>query len=364
MNDKHMVEQSIQASGLPAQYYRDPAYLKRELEIHFVNGWASIGVAQSVPNAGDANPLSLAGHPLLVTRARDEQVRVFHNVCRHRGTQLITEACNRGNGLITCPYHAWSYKLDGKLAAAPKCGVDNASKEQLGLVPVRTAIWMDIIFVNLSGTAQPFDEFIRPLAERWARFDFSPLRLAMRETFPAECNWKVIAENYIDVLHLPPVHPQLGVQDITGYEHEFSFLSRDISGYLANMGDTVGGFSPGQIFPDGPPGYETSTDLIFVFPNTSIVIAPSWVQISILQPDGPTAATGEIIGYLLGDEAVANAGQDLTATLRELAIQDLDIMNRQQAGRGGDVSDQGYMVSHWDELQATLFRRISECYSD
>ena len=185
-----MNEQQIEASGLPAQYYRDPVYLEQELETHFVNGWAGIGVAQMVPKAGDSTPLDFAGHPLLVTRDREGEVRVFHNVCRHRGTQLITERCNRGNGLITCPYHAWSYRLDGKLTAAPNCYVDDAGKAKLCLVPVRMAVWMDIIFINLSGTAQAFEEFIQPLAERWASFDFSLLRLAMQEIFPAACNWQ------------------------------------------------------------------------------------------------------------------------------------------------------------------------------
>ena len=359
-----MTHEPIELSGLPAKYYRDPVYLEQEIQAHFVDGWPSIGAAQMVPNAGDVYPVNFAGHPLLVTRDRDSQVHVFHNVCRHRGTQLLTEPSNRGNGLITCPYHAWSYKLDGKLAAAPKCGVDSAGKEKLGLVPVRTAIWMDIIFVNLSGTAQPFDEFIQPLAERWAKFDFSLLHLAMHKQFPTACNWKIIAENLVDTLHVPSVHPQMGIQDVTSYEHELSFLSRDIIAYMAtNVGEALGGYLSYPTFPDGPPGFETGMDMMYIFPNTSVLFSSTFVQVSVLHPH-VAGAIYENFGYLIGAEAAAQEGESLAAALSELAMQDMDIMHRQQAGRGGDVSDQGHMVPHWDQLQAVLFKRIVECYTD
>ena len=122
-----MIEQQLETCGLPAHYYTDPAYFDQEMQAHFVNGWCSLGVASMVPNDGDVYTVKVAGQPLLVTRDREGEVRVFRNVCRHRGTQLVTEACNR-NELITCPYHAWSYRLNGKLAAAPKCGVDEAAR--------------------------------------------------------------------------------------------------------------------------------------------------------------------------------------------------------------------------------------------
>lgn len=361
-----MNEQQLETSGLPAHYYTDPKYLKQEFQSHFVNGWVSIGVAQMLPNVGDVHPLEIAEYPLLITRDREGEVHVFHNVCRHRGTKLIAEACNRGNGLISCPYHAWSYGLNGKHAAAPAYNLDDASKAKLGLLPVRSAIWMDIIFVNLSGTAQPFDEFIQPLEDRWAKYDFSLLRLSMNEIFPTECNWKILAENGVDTLHVPFVHPQLGIKDATSLAHEINFMSRDISGYLST-GLMAGQdeLMTGPMFPDGPPGFKEDLDLIYIFPNTSIIIGPSWTQIVVALPDGQSNTNQLFFSYLIGDEAVAQVGEGLTAGLREVARQDLDVLKRQQEGRGGNASNQGYMnKSTWDELQAAMFKRIAEAYND
>ena len=365
-----MNDQRIESSGLPAQYYTNPAFFDQEMHAHFVNGWPSIGATQMIPNAGDTHPVSIAGRPLLLTRDRDGEVHVFHNVCRHRGTQLVTEPCNRGNGLISCPYHSWTYRLDGKLASAPACDLDDATRATHGLLPVRSAFFFDTIFVNLSGTAQPFDEMIRPLAERWAGYDLSLLRLGMWDTYSAACDWKLVAENFLDVMHAPIVHPQLGVADINNYEHEFRFMNRDISAFISPiMGAELSAYWTYPPFPEGPPGFEKGVmDLISIFPNTAIILTNTLAQTSVLHPQHPGVngprSTYELFTYLIGDEAVTQVGEEFRASMQEVAVQDLDVMNRQQVGRVGDASDKLYMVDHWDEPQVMLYKRIAECYSD
>ena len=360
-----MLDQQIEACGLPARFYTDPALLSREIETHFVNGWVGVGVTQMIPNNGDVMPVSVAGRPLLMTRNREGKVQVFHNVCRHRGTQLVAEPCHPPNGIMTCIYHTWSYSVDGKLVGAPNCNIDRETKSKLGLLPVRTGIWWDVVFVNLSGTAQPFEEFIKPLVDYLAAFDLSPLRLVGFADIPAQANWKVAAENSVDILHVPHVHPQLGTPP--GYAYELHALSDNIFGYIYPAlpdGGSLEKYLPGNMFPSGPPGYQSNIDLHYVFPNTSILVVPTFVQVTIREPDGLTTTKQRYHAYLLGEEAVARDGEMLMKSLVEVASQDLETMRRQQVGRIGDATDRGHMAGSVDELTVHVFKRIAEAYDD
>ncbi|MFT5133798.1 MAG: phenylpropionate dioxygenase-like ring-hydroxylating dioxygenase large terminal subunit, partial [Gammaproteobacteria bacterium] len=109
-------DESIQ---LPATLYTDAGVLEHELSDFFTNNWISVAVGAQVPRPGDVYPLEVAGQLLLITRAEDGTVHVFNNICRHRGTKLVKSAGSHRNGLITCPYHTWSYSLDGALQKAP-----------------------------------------------------------------------------------------------------------------------------------------------------------------------------------------------------------------------------------------------------
>ena len=151
------------ANGLPNRHYVDPAWFDIEKERLFFDGWAGIGFAKDVPAPGDAKPLTFLGQPLVIIRGRDGQLRVFFNTCRHRGMILVKEA-GPIRGAIRCPYHSWCYDLDGALKATPHVGgpghnaheaIDRAT---LGLVEVRSHVWRDVVFVNISGDAPPFEE--------------------------------------------------------------------------------------------------------------------------------------------------------------------------------------------------------------
>ncbi len=360
---------NIEASGLPAHCYTDPTILDRELQSHFVAGWVSVGVTQMVPNPGDAHPVKVAGRPLMITRDRNGSVHVFHNVCRHRGTQLITEPCHRANATLTCPYHTWSYRLDGALVAAPyqdgtaAGALDEETKSGLGLIRIATAIWCDIVFVNLSATAQDFDEFIQPLAARWAAFDFTLMRLATTQEFRVASNWKLVCENFLDSYHLPFVHPQMGKAGDASYTRELNVMGRNIIGYIMPK-FAVGheDMAPGPLFPNTPPSFSTALDLVYVFPNTLLLLTASWLQLITIQPDGPGDTDELLFGYLVGEEAVAQAGDDLAAELGGVNGQDLEILARMQAGRGGDASNQAHLTATWDNLAVELFKRVAEAY--
>ena len=132
-------------------------------------------MGSSIPNAGDAKPYNLLGIPLVIVRDRDLNIRIFHNVCSHRGFKLIDKPCTLKN-VIRCPYHSWSYDLTGNLVATPHIGglnihnSDQFKKNQSKLKEVRSKVWMDIIFVNINSNEIDFEEYIEPLEHRWSNF--------------------------------------------------------------------------------------------------------------------------------------------------------------------------------------------------
>ena len=163
------------ANGLPNACYINKDYLAFEREKIFLNKWTVIGVGSSIPKPGDAIPYNLLGIPLIILRNKNMKIRVFHNVCSHRGFKLLDKPCNLKN-VIRCPYHSWAYDFEGNLVATPHVGGLNIhhsekfNKTRSQLKEVKTKIWMDIIFVNINSNEIDFIEYIKPLEERWYNF--------------------------------------------------------------------------------------------------------------------------------------------------------------------------------------------------
>jgi len=204
------------ARGLPNGAYTDSRWLRDEAQKIFFAGWSGIGFAKDVSEPAMAMPVDFLGQPLVVIRDREGVLRVFENVCRHRGMVLIPEK-TRLRGAIRCPYHSWCYGLDGGLRATPHVGGPgqnthpSINRDELGLKLVRSHVWRDVIFVNLSGDAPPFEEQNADLIERWREFE-APLHHGGAESSFAldlQANWKLAVENYSESYHLPWVHPGL-----------------------------------------------------------------------------------------------------------------------------------------------------------
>ena len=167
------VQQSVeQANGLANAHYIDPAVFAEESEAVLKATWAGLAVGADVPNAGDAKPIQFLGMPLLLIRDKDGDLRVFENICRHRGMQLVHEA-KTIEGAIRCPYHSWCYSTKGKLVSTPHVGGAGHNthpsivKDDLGLNEVRSYVWRDVVFINISGAAPEFTEVHSDLIARW-----------------------------------------------------------------------------------------------------------------------------------------------------------------------------------------------------
>ena len=198
--------------GLPSKCYTDENFWKKECETVLTNGWLFVGFAHEIQKPGDVNPIFIANKPILLLRNNNNEIKAFHNVCSHRCLKLVDEKKNVGK-IIRCPYHAWSYDLEGKLKAAPHIGGTDQHKPQgfnfseHGLKPVKIHIWHDWIFINLNGKAKNFKEYAKPLIQKFQDIDFTKLRYATTLDFgKINTNWKFLIENFIEPYHVQFVH--------------------------------------------------------------------------------------------------------------------------------------------------------------
>ena len=206
--------QTAVANGLPFQTYTCAQTAIVERDSLLAGTWTCIAFASDV-KLRQAWPIRLMGLPLVIIRDKEGTIRVFHNVCRHRGHLLVAAPCQLTEA-IRCPYHSWTYGLDGSLRGTPHIGgtgvhdIDCIDRRQRGLFAIRTAVWLGMVFVNLSADAPPFAEHIAPLKNRWQPFVANGLALLQAATtdgpklhIEVTANWKLAVENYCESYHLP-----------------------------------------------------------------------------------------------------------------------------------------------------------------
>ncbi len=278
------------ALGLPGRAY-SPGFYALEQARLFPRTWAAIGFGCDLPNPGDAVPTELAGTPLLMVRQTDGSVRAFHNVCRHRGMALATEP-RQALRSLTCPWHGWSYALDGTLRHTTNIGGEGQHRCQgfatgeLGLKDVRSARWNDLVLVNLDGRAAPFNEHIAPLDDLLQGIELDGLLLnaGWQHHYPG--NWKLAVEGGIEDYHLPLAHPQL-------FDGVGKRPARIVTG--ACYGGTVGlpeWTTPPEV-PAGFPGLKMTeahlghSYVLNLFPTAMVLVNGSTLLLALFTPDGP-----------------------------------------------------------------------------
>ena len=199
-----------QATMLPPAAFTDPAVLDWELEKIFCAGWICVGHVSQVSEPGRFLMREIGRDSVVVIGGEDGRPRAFHNVCRHRGARLVTDGEGSVKRRLRCPYHAWSYDLDGALRASPHMdGVENFDPSCNGLVPVRLSTIGGLLLVDLSGDAPDPAEHIGDLLEHLERYRNAELRSGGKVDYVVPANWKGIVENYNECLHCPGVHPEL-----------------------------------------------------------------------------------------------------------------------------------------------------------
>ena len=343
-----------QASGLPNEAYTSERFAALERDRVLGRGWTCIGVARWVPEPGDLRPVNLLGLPLLLLRDREGAVKVFHNVCSHRGVELVPEAC-RSKGLIRCRYHSWSYDLDGALRATPFIGGPGTQdcagfdRAQHGLKRVRSAVWCDAVFVDLSGEAEDFEDYVAPLAERWQDFDGARLRHGGADsafTIELDCNWKLAVENFCEAYHLPWVHP--GLNQYSRLEDHYNVA---VEGHMAGQGTTT--YRPtlsddGRTFPglpDLPEAWQGAAEYLALFPNVMFGVHADHMFCVVLEPLGPDRTREHFEIYYFDEAALGDEMADLRAAnthqWRGVFEEDRGVVEGMQAGRASPAFQGG-----------------------
>jgi len=198
------------AATIPSAWYTDPAMLDLERHAIFHRTWQAVGYADAVAAPGSYFACDIAGEPIVVTRAKDGVLRAMSNVCRHRGTVIAEDKGPAST--LRCPYHAWTYNLDGSLLGAPEFeGVENWDRTSVCLPQFRVETLGPFVFVNLDPAAPALADVLGAIPAEIAAIGcpMERLRSECRRDYVIECNWKVYIDNYLEGYHLPAAHPSL-----------------------------------------------------------------------------------------------------------------------------------------------------------
>ncbi len=202
---------------LAGRYYTDPALFAREQERVFEAMWQCVARTDEVATPGSFRRVQVGRESVLVVRGRDGALRAFLNVCRHRGAQLCTEESGQVNRTLRCPYHAWSFGLDGALVAAPNLArMRDVDRVANGLVPVHLREWLGYAWVCLADDPPSFtDDVVGAVTERLGDpaaiegYDVGRLALGRRIRYDVAANWKLVVENFMECYHCATIHPEL-----------------------------------------------------------------------------------------------------------------------------------------------------------
>ena len=332
--------------SLPTEYYTSAEIFEKERDRIFSREWICAGRAEDLPEAGEVRVLEVLGESLLLARTREGRLAAHYNVCRHRGARLCAAdesgpagephaprggatTSSAGAGVIRCPYHSWTYALDGKLIGAPFLNQDPSLRaEDLSLHACAIAEWGGFFFLNLwpaGPRARSLEPCLGEVPERVRRYPLDRLRLARRIVYEVRANWKVVAENYNECYHCAGVHPELcevvpafREKGGAGLDWEHGVPHRD-----GAFTFTRSGTSDRAPFPDLSEGEKTRHKGELVYPNLFLSLSPEHVAAFRLLPEAPDR-TRIFCDFLFDSTEMEKPGFDPSD-----AVEFWDLINRQ-----------------------------------
>ncbi len=358
-----------EARGLPNVCYIDRDYHRMEGEQLFARGWTCVGVGAEIPDAGDVRPVEVAGRPVLLARDTTGSINAYHNVCSHRGVRLVAEAQQR-QAAIRCPYHSWTYALDGTLIRTPMVGgtdvhhCPGVNKADLGLKPILVSIWNDLVFVDLSSAAPPLTEIMAPLDARWAAYDFSGIRHAASWQLELRANWKLAIENFLESYHLPWVHPALNGRSPLEQHRHVVISDRHFGQITEKFAVERIANSPFVPFPGLTETQEQSGEYPIIFPNVMLGLQRDHFYCIIAEPVATDRTRERVHLYMVGDKpddaAYDAAVQGLVEDWKAVFAEDVWAVERMQMGRMSSAFDGGVLTPHHDDLTRLFMQKVIE----
>ena len=337
---------AVDVRSLPWSWYTDPAVLQLERERIFRRSWQYVGHVGDVPEPGSFAATRVGDVPVVVVRDRDDTLRAFLNVCRHRGS-IVCEGSGKRETL-QCPYHAWTYGLDGRVVAAPRSAQEGIDTSELGLIQLQLEMWGPLVFVNPDPEAAPLVDFLDGLPEMIsdAGIDLNALRFLQRSESELDCNWKLSAENFLECYHCPVAHPGFSaVMDVS----PDAYLLETSAGRMSQH-------SPPRPEPRG--SYDTRGEVErgqfhLLFPGTVVNVMPGRPNFSIgpIVPRG-TEKTYRFLDYFVDPTAAEAWIEESLAFDTQVGVEDRALVERVQAGVRAGIVEDGRLLPESEKLIA------------
>jgi phenylpropionate dioxygenase-like ring-hydroxylating dioxygenase large terminal subunit len=351
--------------SLPAWIYRDPEFFELEKELIFRPSWQIVCHVNDVPRAGDYHSLEFLGQSIIVLRGEDGQVRSFHNACRHRAARLLDGSQGHCGRRLTCPYHAWTYGLDGRLLTVPqRADFQALDRDRHGLAPLEQEIFLGFIFVRLAYGPQESEigmpgvrEMAAPYAEELAAYRFEELVPQGRVTLrPRSVNWKNVGDNYSDGLHIPVAHPGLTRLFGSSYGVEAQPWIDKMWGHLREVPSARLSERLYQKLlppvPHLPADRQRLWTYFKLWPNIAFDIYPDQIDFMQFLPISPTETLIREIAYVHPDSRrEMRAARYLNWRInRQVSLEDRGLIERVQAG----MACEAYTVGPLGESEVCL----------
>jgi phenylpropionate dioxygenase-like ring-hydroxylating dioxygenase large terminal subunit len=375
------------ARTLPAQAYTSEAFFEWEVSHLLRSGWQCVAHVSQIPNAGDFLNLDLLGEPLIVVRGKDQAVRVLSRVCPHRSMDIMPEGFGYGGHgpaeaqpgaagcghtrIFLCPYHAWTFELDGQLKACPEMQrAECFTRDDFALKPFRSEIWQGFIFVALEGNPPPLAAGLTELAADIANFKLAELKLVVAREWDCPFNWKVLVENFMESYHHLGIHhktlqPMMPARD-TWTEQERRHYVRAHLPYKDSVREDYLAFETRGDFSENLPPVPGATDqqksewgLFLIHPTCLLATAPDRLIWYRLQPLGPNRlkllTTTLVPADVMERENFAHLQQKATESLVQFHLEDMEVCTAVQRGLYSTGWQPG-RLSHL-EMPVWLFHR-------
>ncbi|MHB8469154.1 MAG: aromatic ring-hydroxylating oxygenase subunit alpha [Gaiellaceae bacterium] len=330
---------------LPYRWYSDPDVLRREQERIFRSAWQYAGHTGELPEPGTYCTTRAGRTPVVVTRARDGELRAFLNVCRHRGFP-VAEGRGRRESL-QCPYHAWTYGLDGRLRAAPRSDEEpHFPQDELGLRPAAVGTWGPFLFVNLDVDAEPLADALGSLPAQVAELGLDVGELVFHTRWESEvaANWKVVCENFLECYHCQVAHPGLAaVLDVSAAAYSLSTEGRLSSQRTPLRADGRGGMRTEGELPRG--------QFHFLWPNLTVNIFPGRPNVSIgpVHPVTPDRSY-RFLDYFFGADVDPAWIDELMAFDEQVGVEDRALVEGVHRGMASDELESGVLMGRSEQL--------------
>jgi Rieske 2Fe-2S family protein len=288
-----------QSTTLPADAYTSPRVLAWEQRHVFAGSWVCLGREDELcPPGTTQRGVTVGDVPVLLTWP-GERLTAFANTCRHRGHELVADGCAVSRESIVCPYHAWTYRLDGSLQGAPGMrDVDTFVPTEHGLVPVPVEVWHGWVFVNATGSAPSLVDHLGGMADLVAPYAPEQLQRLARHQYDVRANWKVLAENYHECYHCPLIHPELCAVSPPASGNNWDLPGAWVGGSmdLREFAETMSldGHSRGKFIDSAD---RRRVQYLGLFPNLLVSLHPDYVMTHRLTPVAPDRTRVECSWY-------------------------------------------------------------------